>query len=331
MLTMRTAVGNAFDGPPPISELDTEPVDLSEVDAAFVGMSADLLARSRRLVKHIEETRLAPSGALVTQHDASADPSERARLLTEAAKRLLGEDAMLLPEWKLDDDQGLALQSAHAAAVAGDPLAWQRAVRKTPEPLDTWLYGIARVRDKMRAWERTLMLAGAFGRAEPELLPVQVPWNAGEHWLGLEHPDGYAPDGDRLCYTAHFATAFDPAKWQCGLLVDDWTEVIPAKDETTGLVFHYDRPNAEAPQAMLLVTPPAFVGAWQWPDLVDAVLETLELAKTRTVEPAHLDQTAYARFLPLTVMAATLYQVSITANLALNNDLHVYLQAGSDG
>ena len=39
---------------------------------------------------------------------------------------------------------------------------------------------------------------------------------------------------------------------QCGLLLDEWTELVPSARETTGIAFHFDRPNAVAPQAMLL-------------------------------------------------------------------------------
>jgi hypothetical protein len=52
---------------------------------------------------------------------------------------------------------------------------------------------------------------------------------------------------------------------------------------------------------------------------VDALNETLDMAKKRAVEPDQVDATSYARFLPTTIMAVTLYQISISANLALNN------------
>jgi len=329
--TLLQAVLNAINGPPALSTLDPQAVSIVESRQALIDMSADLLARSKRLIKAIQDKRLTPVVPLIALHDASGVLAEKARLLGEAAKLLLGEDAMLIPEFKLDDQQGAAFQAAHDAAVAGDPLTYQRDVKHTPEPLDTWLYGVARVRDKMQAWEQTVMLVGAFGAAEPGLLPIQVPWSAGEHWLGLEYPADYAPAGDRLCYTAHFARPFNDAEWQCGLLLDDWTEVIPAKQETAGLTFHFDRPNAEAPQALLVITPPEFTGSWQWQDIVDAVRETLERAKSRAVEPAQVDQTPYARFLPMTVMAATLYQISIVTNLARNNDLYVHLREAANG
>jgi hypothetical protein len=331
IVALRAAVDALVAGPPPLSELDREPLGGTELDDTIVGMSADLLAHASRLATAIEDRQLKPVTALIAEHEAAADGALRVRKLAEAAKLLLGEDAILIPEFKLDNDQGIALQSAFDAGMTGDPLTYQRTVKQTPLPVDTWLYGVARVREKMQHWEQVVMLTGAFARAEPGLLAIQIPWKPGEHWLGLEYPANYAPDGDRLCYTAHFSTPYDRTQWQCGLMLDEWTEVIPGEDETTGIAFHFDRPNAEAPQALLLVTPPAFTGAWQWQDIVDALTETLDRAKRRAVEPAHIDATPYARFLPMTVMAATLYQVSIMTNLARNNDLYAFVQDADNG
>jgi hypothetical protein len=36
------------------------------------------------------------------------------------------------------------------------------------------------------------------------------------------------------------------------LLLDEWTELIPNEREDAGVVFHYDSPGAEAPQAVLI-------------------------------------------------------------------------------
>ncbi|MGH9251500.1 MAG: hypothetical protein ACRD0W_18545, partial [Acidimicrobiales bacterium] len=181
------------------------------------------------------------------------------------------------------------------------------------------LSGVARVRPSMRDWERVVLLTGVVGRADPALVPVQLPYRADDRWLALEYPDDYVIDGDRLLYTAHYRDPLVATGPQCGLLLDEWTEVIPAANETTGLAFNYDRPNSEPPQAMLLVVPPVTRGAWQWEDVVTALHETLDLAKTRGVEPIHTDVTPYAQFLPATVTAATARAVSITTNFAVNN------------
>jgi hypothetical protein len=150
---------------------------------------------------------------------------------------------------------------------------------------------------------------------------VQLPATDDDRWLGLAFPADLTVDGDRLLYTAHHATAFDRAAPQCGLLLDEWTETIPASSVDTGIAFHHDRPNSEAPQAMLLVTPTDFRGQWRWDDLVDALHETFDLAKRRAVEPVDLDDSPYAPFLPATVLATQVHQLTIAADLAFNNKI----------
>ena len=135
-------------------------------------------------------------------------------------------------------------------------------------------------------------------------------------------PAGHPIETERLLYTAHFAAPFDPAAVQAGILVDEWTEVIPATEETTGLAFHYDQPNTEPPQAMLLLVPPQMTGAWKWEDVVDGIRETFDMARKRAVEPAQIDDSPYAQFLPATLMAVTLHQISIGTNLAVVNNIY---------
>ncbi len=187
-------------------------------------------------------------------------------------------------------------------------------------PVDTWLYGVARVREKMHAWEQIVMFAGGLGQTEPELDAIQLPFAPADRWLALEFPPDQDLDHERLLYTAHFAEpAFNKAAPQCGLLIDEWNETIPASDLDTGITFHHDRPNCEAPQAMLLVTPSAFRGAWQFQDLLDALNDTFDLAKQRAIEPRRIDLSAYGPLLPATIMASQISQLTIAANLALNN------------
>ena len=57
-------------------------------------------------------------------------------------------------------------------------------------PVDTWLYGVARVREKMHAWEQTVMFAGAFGQPEPELEAMQLPFIPDDRWLASGVPAG---------------------------------------------------------------------------------------------------------------------------------------------
>jgi hypothetical protein len=293
----------------PVSRFDVTDVDgaLTPIEDALVRLMGDALTVVRTVAATVETRR----------RDAAAAPTAEAR-----ARALLGDDIRLVPEFTVDAATSAGMRAAVADSRSGRPF------RHLPYdfPVDTWLHGLARVREPLRAWEQVTLMSEAFGLAEPRLDPLQLPHHPDEPWLGLEF-DGPRPTDERLLYTAHFADAdaagFGEAARHRGLLLDEWTELIEEEETTTGLSFHYDRPNHEAPQAMLLVTPPQFRGAWLWADLVDALNETLDLAKLRAVEPSHVESLPYATYLPATVMASQVRQLTIAADLALNNDLQL--------
>jgi hypothetical protein len=147
-----------------------------------------------------------------------------------------------------------------------------------------------------------------------------------QHWT----PCNSRPEEDKLLYSAHFGagTEIDPTQpntTYSGLLIDEWIEVIPTDQVSSGLAFHFDRPNCEAPQAILLVTPPVHRGAWQWPDIVNTLHETLDLARMRAVEPAQLDQTALSTLLPAILSSVTVFPITAMLNLAFNNNVQTVL------
>jgi hypothetical protein len=300
----------------PVAGFDAQALDVSVFEDRAVTLAEDL---ARTLHGHAAEiqSRLAAVHAHLDAHDSTASASARVEALQAAAHALLGDDFQLFPEFELSQAQ--ADEWANAVAATDSLLDFLTATANVDFPIDEWLYGAARVRPMLRAWESTVMLAGAFERGEPALVPIQLPFQADAPWVAMQFPPDYVLDGDRLLYTAHYSTPFDKTARQCGLLLDEWTEVIPGTSRDTGIAFNFDRPESEPPQAILLVTPAAASGNWQWDDLVGALHETLDLAKLRAVEPVHVDNSAYTRFLPATIMAATLYGISITTTLAAAN------------
>ena len=105
-----------------------------------------------------------------------------------------------------------------------------------------------------------------------------------------------------------------------GLVLDEWPELIPLPERTAGLAVHHDRPGSEPPQAWLTVTPATWDGRWHWDDLVMALNDTLDLARIRAVEPDLVDRSRLAPLLPAAVFPVYPVQISMTLNLALNND-----------
>jgi hypothetical protein len=303
------------------ADLDAQPFDLTECGDRTVTFAADLF---RNLTGH-QAAMDARSAAVKAQLGAAAASNSnagKAEALQAAAKALLGPDFQIYPEFSLVPTQGDEWTNALADSNSGALTKYLTSTAKVDFPVNEWLYGIARVRPNMRSWEQMLMLTGAYGQPQPQLVPVQFPFESGAPWLALVYPPDFTLSSDHLLYTAQYLKAFDKTKRQCGILLDEWTEVIPAVDRDTGITFNFDRPDNEAAQSFLLVTPATSNGEWQWADLVGALNETLDLAKTRAVEPVQIDGGPYSRFLPATVMAATLYGISITTALAASNGVY---------
>jgi hypothetical protein len=135
----------------------------------------------------------------------------------------------------------------------------------------------------MRHIENLLFLTEALDTKATELEPVQFPFSADAPWMALEFPPEAKTKLERelLLYTAAYAKDFDGTQVQCGLLLDEWTEVVPGETETTGITFNFDKPTARR-RRYLLVTPTQFTGAWKWDDLVNTLHDT-STARTRAV------------------------------------------------
>jgi hypothetical protein len=311
----------------PLDAFESTGLDVSDVEDEVIRFAAELAGRVDLLRTGIGE-RVGATQALLDSAAALTGPAA-ARAQVAAAKALLGDDFRLVPEFEPSAAQAVEWSNAYADrdVLLSYLLEAHPAGLALDLPVDDWLHGVARVREPVRAWEQVTMLTAAFRTAEPTLTPVQLPYRTDDRWLGLDHPPDYAFDGERLLYTAHYSTPFDAGGRQCGLLLDEWTEVIPKREETTGLTFHYDRPSSEPPQVMLLVTSPQLAQPWRWEDLVDAVREAFAEARLRAVEPTRVDETDYATVLPATVSAVTRHPITIMLNLAVNNQVATLLEA----
>ncbi|MFC0542517.1 hypothetical protein [Kutzneria chonburiensis] len=310
-----------------LAKYDRLGLDLSPFQDQIVTYGKDLLTRTTALAADIA-LRLKNVLPPLADYDKAVTGPDQVQAATEALKALLGEDVLVVPEFTPTDQVNSDWRKARQDS--GRLVA--HLVAAHDFPVDDWVHGIARVRDKMRHWENAVAMADALrgpghgilgildGWEEPAVTPVQFPYHAGDHWLAMEFADNKPITEDKLLFSAHYAA--EPllgTSDHCGLLLDEWTEVVPAVSETTSIAVHVDRPDSEPPQAMLLVAPPARTGSWHTDDLLAAVNETLDLAKARAVEPQHLDDTPYAQLLPATVMSATRQPVTIGTDLAIAN------------
>jgi hypothetical protein len=292
---------------------DRKSNDLAPEETALAKVRETIAARVLT-TRALLSKRIASAHALVTEARSNADPLAAAKLLRDAAKQALGDAALVVPRFTLTPDPGAELRNAVAASATllGD-------LQARAFPVDDWLYGAARVREKLGHLVKATSLAEAFGRPGIDLVPAQLPFRADDRWAALELPPTYELDGEKLLYSASFETPFDDTRTQCGLVLDEWTEIVPGKEEVTGIAFHFDQPNNEPPQAILLVSPPKIGGRWKWKDLFDTLDETLHEAKMRAIEPEQIKGSLYAQFLPATLLVVTASLITLSTNFADNN------------
>jgi hypothetical protein len=322
---------------PTIAAVDQTPFEIAGLRDSVLALATELRDRAAALAADIDTRVAEATDALAKAAAALGDKAQKAAEM--AAKALLGESFILLQEFTVSAPR-LAEWNNVWTNRADLLTHLTTGPDATPFPVDDWQHGVARVRERMRNLELTTLLGEALGATDPPALEaLQFPYRADDVWLGLRFPETL-PDGtpfavteDKLLYSAAFAAGaeidpMNPAARYCGLLLDEWVEVIPHDEATSGLAFHFDRPNSEAPQAILLATPPVYRGAWQWEDIVDTLHETLDFTRLRAVEPKHVDASKLAPLLPAVLSSVTTYPITASLNLGFNNNLHVLLAEG---
>ncbi len=303
--------------------IEKETNDASAERQQAVALKEQAIAAVLNLKSDIDR-RIAETNTLLAGLPSIPASSDKVQQLLAAAKKIFGDDVIVLPHFLMPEQQGNEWENAFGNRER--LLTYLKTNRQVQFPVDDWLSGVARVREKIFHLENTALLTNGFkpGR-DVDITPLQFPFRPDDsyRWLAMQFRDdeeSYSIDSDTLLYSAHFAVPFNKTQMQCGVLVDEWTEVIPSKEESTGIGFHYDQPNTEPPQTLMLVIPSRIRGTWRWDDLVDGLSETFMMAKKRAVEPQQLDTTGYAQLLPATMMATTRYPITVSANLNENNE-----------
>jgi hypothetical protein len=112
----------------------------------------------------------------------------------------------------------------------------------------------------------------------------QLPNARGEPWVGRAVFGAEAPKA-RHSFVIHAPLGLDLERPLVGLLIDAWSETIPARTHTAAVAFHVEQPTACPPQLIALaVAPDLTVPAWTDDAVEAAVRETLELARLRLVD-----------------------------------------------
>jgi hypothetical protein len=255
--------------------------------------------------------RLARLGLAVS--GAPADPDAARGVLDVLRRRLANAKAL-----EIDGETGAAGAADRLAVVLGHRLPLlgsfllagadggeviaPAADLASGADVDDWLDAVARVRSDIGCLAHAGLLATTLSPSGGlRLLAGQSPHPAGEQWAARHRP------GAGLRTSAVFVVngrdtplRGDPA---CGLVFDQWSELVPSSDEIAGLTFQFDAPSNRPPQAWLLAVAPRET-PWSLALVTDTLLETLEWAKLRAVGPE--DLLDYGRCIPTVFAPGTL-------------------------
>jgi hypothetical protein len=157
----------------------------------------------------------------------------------------------------------------------------------------TWFTRAARVREPIARLAACLRGAEALGSVE-KLAPAvaQLPAVDAEPWVALPPPEGEDVPAGRHSIVLPLGRPAALGGVLAGALVDEWIEVVPSRNETTAIAFPFDPPDTMAPQCVLLAVPPVAGQPWTAGTLHRVLVETLDLAKLRAVEPGMLRDAA---------------------------------------
>lgn len=272
--------------------------DTPAIRDALVRQGAALLKLSAPRVDQITTLRARP---------AAADERGRCEQLVDRMRAVLGDTFVTLPAFTLDGTAATELNAALAATAelqGGDAFAVQG-----------WFIQAAQVREGVARLGACISGAEALaGERRLNLSVAQLPFVADERWVGLPVVAGAEIPPGKLSMVVQPLAPIDATQPVCGLLIDEWVEVVPSREETTALAFQYDPPNAFAPQSILVAVPPTPGQAWTTETLRRVLMDTLDLAKLRAVDLRHLG--AAAQYLPALYLPFNANDDAVSTDLA---------------
>jgi hypothetical protein len=206
----------------------------SDSDATRQGLAEQGL----RLLKAGMEKLARPTAAQTAAADASRPADLRFLGYRLAAQEIFGPSFNPVPRFALGTPA--EIQAAAAFRDLPPDQGLTRFHQETPLLVDEWLQGAVRTHSSLANLGQILILSELFAVPGEALKPLQLPFRAGHHWVAVEFP-AFPPDqiGEKGVFylQGEFvsliqclpANGFDPSAPQSGLLVDEWSEVIPGQ------------------------------------------------------------------------------------------------------
>jgi hypothetical protein len=240
--------------------------------------------------------RLAQANRLQAQLPTDASEQHKTEVATNMAKAVFGAGFPFLPRFSPTHREELERALDGGQAMLGPTEATR------PTVLRKWLQRAARVQAPLARWRKLALYAETLTGQPLPLEVAQLPYVADEPWGGGPITADNRPPSGRVSLVLHRPVRPNTTDPWAGLLLDEWTELIPHSEELTGISFFYDAPKAQAPQTILIAVPPPGTTSWNLDNIVSALHQTLDLAVMRAVDGDLLGE--LGQFLPAIHLAA---------------------------
>lgn len=262
----------------------------------YVGDYADdeeeLLKQQAEFVVQIVNDKL--ENAIVNEPfpGATDDPTKYIDQVLQSFKQLLDPNFVALPLFLIhpEDLPELTMMLNGASTLTDDH-------SDNALLTEEWMTSIAKVKKNAGHFEILSILSNTIDPLNSTLrsvVPLQRPYDSDgmDRWLGASVINQESLKAGRVVIGASVPEGYSVDVYQVGIMVEEWIDVVPLKEQTTGVGFHYDQPNAKAPQCLILGLAPQITGRWQWNDILDMLEETLDLAKKRGIDYEVISKTA---------------------------------------
>lgn len=248
--------------------------------------------------------------------------------LNKAASLLFGSSFLLFPPVFASEGYAYQLKEYQAAKVIGLAKKGGNKDMTWGQPrVQVWVEKLAQVAKGASIFEEWQMINTVWGEGVSENsfeYKVLQSNSAGHpHWIGLakeeidelrkmqdlpklQEPEEYYPrSSESLVLYVPSSIKFKSKNTNqrrpffplYGIVIEEFSEHIPDKELSTGLSFHYNGPNVEAPQSFLLAVKdqePQDNTPWTEEDLADILNDTLDLAKIRALDLEAIEKLAFA-------------------------------------
>ncbi len=207
------------------------------------------------------------------------DTDERIKNAREVIQVLLGKNCKVTVNFAPENASVIAASFTDSN---------KRVAKKNAHVFDEWLEKMQYVEPNVRLFSEARLVHDMSEKpALKEMVVGQWPHIQGEAWAG-ENPKKLS----QRSYVSVLACPAAPFDVEAlankkatvtGLRIHESLEYVPAEEEDTAVAMHFDAPNTEAPQTMLLAMAPKGQN-WDFDLMIDTLRDTFEWVQLRTID-----------------------------------------------